>query len=127
MTSLYATNQITPMSDNRMSAFRARLLALRQELLQSRHDAADDIKPVVLDQAAVGRVSRVDALQMQHMALHVARRRDERLALVDGALKRIDKGTYGFCVECEESIDARRLQADPTALRCIKCAERNTG
>jgi DnaK suppressor protein len=115
------------MSDNRISALRARLLALRQELLQSRHDAADDVKPVVLDQSAVGRVSRVDALQVQQMALHAARRRDERLALVDAALGRIDKGTYGFCVECEEAIDARRLQVDPTALRCIKCAEKNTG
>jgi DnaK suppressor protein len=115
------------MSDNRVSELRARLLALRQDLLQSRHDAADDVKPVVLDQAAVGRVSRVDALQMQHMALHVARRRDERIALVDAALRRIDKGTYGFCVECDEAIDARRFQVDPTALRCIQCAERRTG
>ncbi|HRQ66134.1 MAG TPA: TraR/DksA family transcriptional regulator [Xanthomonadaceae bacterium] len=115
------------MSDNGISALRARLLALRQDLLQSRQDAADEVKPVVLDQAAVGRVSRVDALQMQQMALHAARRRDERLALVDSALRRIDEGTYGLCVECEEAIDQRRLQVDPTALRCITCAERNTG
>lgn len=110
-----------------MAELRAPLLAMRQDLLQSRHDATDDVKPVVLDQAAVGRVSRVDALQMQHMALHVARRRDVRLALVNAALKRIDKGTYGFCVECEEAIDARRLHVDPTVLRCITCAKRNTG
>jgi DnaK suppressor protein len=115
------------LGDDKTSAQRARLLALRQELLQSRHDAADAVKPVVLDQAAVGRVSRVDALQMQHMALHAARRRDERLALVSAALSRIDKGTYGFCVDCEEEIDARRLDVDPTALRCVQCAHRHAG
>jgi DnaK suppressor protein len=106
------------------SSARARLLALRDELLQSRRDSAEDVKPVALDQAAVGRVSRVDALQMQHMALETARRREQRLTLISGALGRIESGDYGFCVDCDEAIDERRLSADPTALRCIRCAEK---
>lgn len=111
------------MTDYEEAAFRARLLTLRDELLQSRHDAAQDVQPVILDQTTVGRVSRVDALQMQHMALEIARRRDGRLALVAAALRRLESGEYGHCIDCGEAIDVRRLQVDPTALKCIHCAE----
>jgi len=38
------------------------------------------------------------------------------------ALKRIENGTYGTCSSCGHPIDADRLKALPTALRCIKCA-----
>jgi DnaK suppressor protein len=38
------------------------------------------------------------------------------------ALKRIAIGTYGICSSCGNLIDADRLKALPTAVRCIKCA-----
>jgi len=38
------------------------------------------------------------------------------------ALQRIENGTYGICSSCGNPIDANRLKALPTALRCIKCA-----
>lgn len=39
------------------------------------------------------------------------------------ALRRIADGSYGFCVECRETIDENRLQAAPTASTCIYCAK----
>src|SRR6516165_1356198 len=38
------------------------------------------------------------------------------------ALKRISEGTYGICAHCGEDIDPKRLNALPTATRCISCA-----
>jgi len=38
------------------------------------------------------------------------------------ALKRISEGTYGICVHCGAPIDPKRLNALPTATRCISCA-----
>ena len=38
------------------------------------------------------------------------------------ALNRMAAGEYGFCVECREPIDEKRLEAAPTADRCIYCA-----
>jgi DnaK suppressor protein len=38
-------------------------------------------------------------------------------------LRRIEDGTYGFCVECRQPIDEKRLQAVPTAATCIYCAK----
>jgi len=42
------------------------------------------------------------------------------LTEVQAALKRIDDGTYGYCVVCGQPIPERRLQAIPWAARCIK-------
>lgn len=111
------------MQPKQAALFRARLIALRDELVAAKADTADDVKPVELDQAAVGRVSRGDAMQVQQMALESARRRERRLVGVEHALQRLDQGRYGICADCEEDIDVRRLEVDPAAVRCIKCAE----
>jgi DnaK suppressor protein len=42
---------------------------------------------------------------------------------IDEALRRLEAGTYGVCVDCEEDIDERRLKAVPEAARCISCQE----
>ncbi|GCE49639.1 TraR/DksA family transcriptional regulator [Thermosporothrix hazakensis] len=46
------------------------------------------------------------------------------LAEVQDALKRIDEGTYGRCVDCGQPIPEKRLEAMPWASRCVKDAER---
>jgi DnaK suppressor protein len=38
------------------------------------------------------------------------------------ALARIDNGTYGSCANCGETIPSARLEAEPAATRCVKCA-----
>lgn len=43
------------------------------------------------------------------------------VAVVD-ALRRLDAGTYGRCVECEQPIGAARLEALPETPLCINCA-----
>lgn len=41
---------------------------------------------------------------------------------IEAALTRIDNDTYGYCVECDEEIPLKRLEAMPTAAKCISCA-----
>ena len=91
--------------------------------LQSVAESSDDASGVVeLDQARVGRLSRMDAMQAQAMSQESARRREIVLRKIAAALKRIDNGDYGLCQTCEEMIDRRRLGFDPTAVLCIDCA-----
>ena len=105
-----------------LKATRARLIAERDELrrLIDAHEEAR--RPVELDQARVGRLSRMDALQGQAMAIETERRRKLELRRIDAALARLDEGEYGACVECGEDIEKRRLDLDPTAALCIDCA-----
>ena len=43
---------------------------------------------------------------------------------ITGALRRIDHGAYGICLECEEPISAKRLDAVPWARYCVTCQEK---
>jgi RNA polymerase-binding protein DksA len=43
------------------------------------------------------------------------------LAAIDGALERIDAGTYGLCARCGDEISPERLEALPWAGKCIDC------
>ena len=101
---------------------RARLIALREEILALSRTAAEDRKPVGLDQQSVGRLSRQDSLQVQAMAKAADARRASELRRIDAALERLEEGEYGYCVECGEGIDPKRLEIDPAAPRCRDCA-----
>ena len=103
--------------------FRRRLLAMRADLEATEEASREATKTVVLDQASVGRLSRMDAMQGQQMALEGARRREQMLVRIEAALKRIETETFGDCFVCGEEIDARRLSVDPTITRCLRCAE----
>ena len=99
------------------------LLSLKAELQEVEETLQETSEPVELDQTRVGRLSRMDAMQSQQMALETVRRRKETLVKIEGALHRVESGDYGFCFVCGEEIDIRRLQADPTSTRCMECVE----
>ena len=61
-----------------------------------------------------------DAIEQEQAFLHASQGTDYLMAL-DEALRRVDKGTYGVCEECEEKIPPRRLEAFLAARLCIKC------
>src|ERR1700721_17742 len=66
--------------------------------------------------------------QIQHaserdMAIGNLERDSDRLFEVRSALRRINAGTFGFCVGCEENINPKRLAAVPWASFCIACQE----
>lgn len=46
----------------------------------------------------------------------------EALGEVEAAIARLSEGTYGLCQRCGQPISAARLEAMPTARRCITCA-----
>jgi DnaK suppressor protein len=46
------------------------------------------------------------------------------LALVDDALARIKKGTFGECISCQEELQQKRLEAVPWTRYCITCQEK---
>jgi DnaK suppressor protein len=112
------------MTDLFAAEMRERLLALRDELESLVATSEQSSRTVELDQARVGRLSRMDALQAQEMAQASDRRREETLRNITAALARMDSGDYGLCRRCEEPINEKRLQADPTASLCIDCASK---
>ena len=79
---------------------------------------------VRLDQTAVGRLSRMDAMQQKAMADAEEARRQSEIHRLERALKLLDEGEYGWCASCGEEIAPARLEVDPAATLCVRCAQR---
>lgn len=105
-----------------LNAFRAQLNQLVEELEREIAEDNDQADTVTLDQSRVGRLSRMDALQGQQMALETQRRRERQLKAARLALRKIESGDFGECDECGEPINPKRLAFDPTVPLCINCA-----
>jgi DnaK suppressor protein len=103
------------------------LLELQRQLHEVLADEAGLADTVHLDQAAVGRISRVDALQAQAMAKATQRRALQRLERVRAALERLaeDPEDFGVCPACGDDIGLGRLRAYPEAVFCVGCADRS--
>jgi len=114
------------MDDTEIERYRLALLQMRAELRVLEDASRESGETVELDQARVGRLSRMDALQGQQMALETARRRQLQLIKIEGALQRIESNEFGECFVCGEAIDTRRLNIDPTLSRCTDCAEKSS-
>ncbi len=100
-----------------------RLLTLRDELLALEVTSAEGVQTVELDQSSTGRLTRMDAMQAQQMNLAGQSRRLQQLHQIELALARLERGEYGRCLACDEWINPRRLDLDPSLDLCVSCAE----
>lgn len=104
--------------------WRERLLSEKRELEALSDDAREARGAVELDQQGVGRLSRMDAMQQQAMAVASERRRRMRIAQIEAALKRLDTDDFGYCIRCGQPVPEERLMADPASTQCVDCADR---
>lgn len=94
---------------------------------------AEEVRRSMSAQKAAQVVSRLDVpsdegdLSQQHHEEWIFLNRNsidmKLLREISDALLRIDHGTYGICMECEEPISPKRLDAVPWARYCVKCQE----
>lgn len=110
------------LTDEQRDELRRDLKHQLARLLKSMDISAEAARTVELNQCAVGRLSRMDSLQSQSMAKNLAQREEGRLTLIQKALRRLDEGGYGICVECEGAIPFERLLVVPEARTCQGCA-----
>lgn len=110
------------MHKDTVKKLRSRLEAEQDALQALQSGSAESRRPVELDQQSVGRLSRMDAMQVQAMANATDSRRKARMKAIEAALARMDEGEYGYCTSCGEEIAPRRLETDPAAARCVDCA-----
>src|SRR6202040_4026430 len=68
-------------------------------------------------------LDRIQQAQERDFAMGVIDRDSLRLREIRAALQRIDDGTFGMCLHCEEEIAAKRLAAVPWTPLCIVCQE----
>ena len=89
----------------------------------------DELEQIVRNRDAITIEKSADALdEVQHasereLAIRNLDRESNLLRNVRSALRRIDEGTFGVCMHCEEDISPKRLAAVPWAPFCIQCQE----
>ena len=110
------------MNENEVSRFRREIEQRLAQIAEQDRLGAEGQSVVALDQQAVGRLSRMDALQSQAMAKAGQARRNGEKARLLAALRRIEDGEFGYCEDCGAEIAAKRLAFDPGARLCISCA-----
>ena len=65
------------------------------------------------------------AASLPHLALETRIAQLQRE--IDAALRRLEQGVYGRCIDCGLEIEPARLQARPSVARCIECQHRHEG
>ena len=112
------------LSKEQVEALRSALLDMRNNLTEQLAISKSAAAVVNLDQSMVGRVSRMDAMQQQGMAVSTRDKATRRLRRIELALNAMAKDAYGLCSQCDEAISFPRLQAQPEARLCIDCQSR---
>ena len=107
--------------------FKEQLLAQRTSLLeQLRNLRGGDVGRVEASAEHFGRqedsTAQVNTARELEFAMDA--RESAELNLVEAALRRMEAGTYGQCVDCGVEIPAARLHAAPEASRCIACQQK---
>jgi len=105
-----------------LQAIKQELEAKRQEILEGMARArlqgqvdGETGAPDIADRAA-------SALQRE-LSFSLLENEGLLLKLIDEALERLAKGTYGLCVHCGQPIEKARLAAVPWARHCLQCQE----
>lgn len=77
-------------------------------------------KPIPLD-AAIGRVSRMDAINNKTINESALRDKKKVLIRLEKALERSKEKDFGFCQRCGNEIPFGRLEYMPHTTRCVHC------
>lgn len=122
------------LSATQKDAYRQRLLGLMSRLEQARDVLKDDaLRPeggetsgglsnVPLHPADLGSHVAEEAV-----ALGLVENKQQMIAEINDALKRLDQGVFGCCEACRQPIASDRLQALPYARYCVACARKFEG
>ncbi len=102
----------------KLDEFRRLLEAKRNDLMAGTSDREE----ILIENAA----EEFDRLQQQlnrEVAIRNLDRESKLLKEVQSGLKRLDEGSFGTCLRCEEDIPEKRLKALPWAAYCVQCQE----
>jgi DnaK suppressor protein len=104
------------------SKFRKLLIEEKQRLLVSSQNTLRNELALSPDDLPDETDLAVSTLN-QSLMFKLKDRERQLLGKISEALHRLDEGTFGVCLECEEQIEPRRLEARPVSTLCLSCKE----
>ena len=107
-----------------LAFFKQKLINWKNELKKSSSEALYNSS---LDDNSTSAdiVDQASSYTEKNVELRAINRQIKLISKIDAALKRIQDGTYGFCIETGEPIGLKRLMARPVATLCIGAQEKH--
>jgi len=102
--------------------FRDLLLKKRQDLMRAYAISKGDSQ-AELDNGTEDYVDYAVNSYAREFLLSLTELDRKHLLFVEDALNRIDRGEYGYCQQCGEDINVKRLEVQPWARHCVRCQE----
>ena len=84
-------------------------------------DYKDMVKPIAPD-VAIGRISRMDAINNKSVMEASLRQAEEKLKNLNKVLSQIGSKEFGICMKCKQPIPIGRILIRPESLYCVNCA-----
>ncbi|MCG8698714.1 MAG: TraR/DksA C4-type zinc finger protein [Bacteroidales bacterium] len=78
-------------------------------------------KPIAPENA-IGRVSRMDAINNKSVTEAALRQAEEKLRKLKEVIKTINNKDFGICVSCHRPIPIQRIMLMPQSRKCVNCA-----
>ncbi|MCG8455504.1 MAG: TraR/DksA family transcriptional regulator [Holophagales bacterium] len=113
---------MSDLTAEQLEAFHQRLAAAKVSIQELLGQGAKE-KPVEASGPTIGRLSRMDAIQLRAMSQMSRSQLRIRLQQVEASLTDLERGRYGLCRRCKEPIRLERLEALPEAPFCVECQE----
>ncbi|MEN8155355.1 MAG: TraR/DksA C4-type zinc finger protein [Bacteroidota bacterium] len=79
-------------------------------------------QPVEPD-CAIGRISRMDAINNKSVTEASLRQAEEKLRNLQRVLSQVGTGEFGICIQCGNPIPTARILYRPESLTCVNCAK----
>jgi len=92
------------------------------ENIERKIKSLKDLTMAIAPDDAIGRVSRMDAINNKSVNEAALRQAEMKLNKLNEALKRIDEPDFGICIKCKGAIQSGRLVLMPESNKCVKCA-----
>ncbi|MDM8161812.1 TraR/DksA C4-type zinc finger protein [Labilibaculum sp. K2S] len=83
-----------------------------------------DLTQPISPDCAIGRVSRMDAINNKSVNEAALRKKEVQLSALKDALKNIDSDDFGKCIKCGIQIPIGRIMIMPESKKCVNCASR---
>jgi DnaK suppressor protein len=126
MTTILPSNYKPTLKEKFMNAkqreyFRQKLDKWRSELLDEASETRQNLQETSISEADIA--DRASSETDRSLELRTRDRARKLISKIEEALERIEKGSYGYCIETDEPISIKRLEARPIATLSLEAQE----
>ena len=109
------------MDKKQLSEIKEKILIEIEKTQKSVTTYKEITKPIAPD-CAIGRVSRMDAINNKSVTEAALRKAEEKLLKLEIVLSKVDEDDFGSCAKCGKQIPLGRIFLMPQSRHCVNCA-----